>query len=552
MKWLKKLIFWYILFVIVKTILSYFVPSPTAFSDSYYYMEMAKTFFHNFNFGGKELPHFPLYPIWISIAYLFKNPVTIYTAIKILNSLISSTIIFPAWFLSKEFMSKRVALKIAIMVSLIPPMFSFAPYIMSENIFFPLFLFSSYFLYKSAIEPKNKWSILAGIFIGLAISSRIIAIALLVPLFTIWFFDVLYLGREKHFKSKIILLVFLLLTLSPLIIKNFIDFGFTLLALVGRYSPGIEEPVSRGYPFLRIIPRFFLVLGYVILSSLVIYLLSIPSLFKNLRKNYKLFIFTLISLSSVLGLILIQVNHGIHWDAFLFKGLGGRLIGRYLAAGFPLIFILGSIAIFKKRNIPKKYLILSSLILIFSANLVLIPLFPINNMSLTYIGVFSFILDIFLSPYAKLSLFVVIFGSLPFLFYKIYNKVSFKQITTLTMIFFIFLGVLNYSVIAFDSYKYWYKGDQMQLGLWFNEYDKGKSRLLFDERDTGEKIWKLNQSIICDANFCPMEIWINNEIARGNPEKPQKDFKPDYIVSKHKLNLTVVKELGGIYIYRSR
>ena len=87
----------------------------------------------------------------------------------------------------------------------------------------------------------------------------------------------------------------------------------------------------------------------------------------------------------------------------------------------------------------------------------------------------------------------------------------------------------------------------MQLGIWFNNYDKKQSTVLFDIRDTGEKIWKQNQEVLCDPNACIMGFWINDKILIGHPD----EVKADYIISKHELNYPIIKEQGGIYIYES-
>ena len=73
---------------------------------------------------------------------------------------------------------------------------------------------------KSVIESKNKWTILAGIFVGLTITSRIIGIALILPILTIWLFNIFYFKKRINLKKEIILIIFLLLTVSPLIIKT--------------------------------------------------------------------------------------------------------------------------------------------------------------------------------------------------------------------------------------------------------------------------------------------------------------------------------------------
>ncbi len=546
-KILKRLILWYFIFVIIKSILSYFVPAPSEFSDGYIYAKMARNMFYFLtpNIGSG---YQPLYPIILSISYFFRDMTIVYPIMKFINSLISSLIIFPAWFIAKEFFDKKDALKLAILVSLISPIFAFAPLIMSENLYFPLFLLSSYFIYRSFVTPSYRWDILAGIFIGISIASRILSIALVAGLFGLLIFDYFHKDHSKQFKRKCVLFIFTFIFISPLIIENLLTFGFSFSGLLGRYSGDAGASLNEGYPFTRIIPRILINFGYTTIALLIIYVLSSLTLFKDYKSNYKLFTFGTLTFTTLFALLLISVNHGINSSAFLFDRLGGQVLGRYLAAIFPAFFIIGSYGFIKKHELSKKYLIITALILAFTANIVILPLFPINNMSLTYLGVVLFFLRKIISDYILLIIFGIIFFTLPFIFYKIYRKFNFEKITSWTFIFFILLGILNYSVIIFNSHTFWYKGDQMQLGIWFNDYDKGKSTVLFDIRDNGEKIEKLNQSILCDPNACIMGFWMNNNILIGHPD----EVKSDYIISKHKLDYPIVKEQGGIYIYENK
>jgi hypothetical protein len=544
MKWVKRLILWYILFVAVKTLLSYLVFAPSSFSDGYIYAKMARGIFYLFDpKTGVNNP--PLYPLFLSLSYVFKDMTLVYTAMKFLNSLLSSLIIFPAWFLAKEFFTKKVSLKLAILISLIPPIFAFAPLIMSENLYFPLFLSSFYFIYRSFTTPHYKWDVLSGIFLGFSLLSRVISVALVAGLLALIFFNYFHRNHTSQFKRKLVLFMFLILILSTLILNNFLLNGFDFSVLLGKYSDQATFVLKESYPFERVIPTFFINLGYAILSLLGIYFLSSLTLFRDYKKNYKLFILGTLTFSTFLAFMAIKVNHGIGIPAFLFDWIGGQVIGRYLAAIFPMFFILGSLGFTKKYDLPKKYLFLGALILAFTANIMILPLFPINNMSLTYLGVLAFFLKNFISNNLLVILFSAIFFTIPFISYYIYKKFSFKKIVNLTLVCFILLGILNYSVIIFNANTFWYQGDQMQLGLWLNDYDKKESVVVFDIKDTGEKIWKQNQSILCDPNACIMGFWLNDRILIGDPSQLQSDF----IISKHKLPYPVIKEQGGIYIY---
>ena len=543
-KIVRRLIFWYFIFVIIKSILSYFIPAPSEFSDSYIYAKMARNMFY-FLTPNIGTGYQPLYPITLSVSYFFNEMTIIYPVMKLINSLISSLIIFPAWLIAKEFFNEKRALILAILISLIPPIFAFSPIIMSENLFFPLFLLSFYFIYKSFTSPSYKWDILAGVFIGVSLLSRVLSISLIFGLFVLFILNYFHKNHSKQFTKKLILFIFLFLTLSPFILEHILASGLNLSLLLGRYNGEANAILDQSYPYESIIPNFFVNLGYVILGSLLIYFISSLTLFKDYKKDHKLFVLGTLTFSTLFALLLISVNHGINHPAFLFNWLGGQVLGRYLEAILPAFVILGSYGFIKKHDLQKRYLILLALILAFTANIIVLPLFPVNNMSLTYLGVILSFLRIIISDYILLVVFGIIFFTFPFIFYYFYKKFNFEKIISLTLVFFLFMAILNFSVMIFNSYTYWYKGDQMQLGIWFDKYDKGTSTVLFDIRDTGRKLEKLNQSILCDPNACIMGFWMNNKILIGHPD----EIEADYIISKHKLTYPIIKRQGGIYIY---
>jgi len=144
-KIINQLFIFYLAIVLLKILLSLLIPSPSIFSDDYVYIKLARSFFFDFNFtihGVAVDVYPPLYPMLLSISYLFKDMTIIYPLMKVINALVSSLIIIPAFLLSKEFFNEKKSLIIALFISFIPSNFSFSPYIMSENLFYPLSLFT--------------------------------------------------------------------------------------------------------------------------------------------------------------------------------------------------------------------------------------------------------------------------------------------------------------------------------------------------------------------------------------------------------------------------
>src|SRR3989344_4004560 len=323
-KIVKQLCLYFTLFVIIKSILSYFIPADTAFSDNYQYIKLARSFFLDQNFsihGNLYYSRPPLYPIALSISYLFKDMTYVYLAMKIINAVISSLIIFPAWLLSKEFLSEKKALISAILISLIPSSFAFAPHIMSENLFYPLFLFSIYFIYKSFSENNYKYSILAGIFVVLSTLTKaygIILVAVFILISLIQFF------RKKSQPNP---LPFLIINLLIIIVG--IKLSETSLLLINIPSIGF---------YIEII----LYICYIILATGIVLSITAIFSFKNILKNKKYLLFSLIAIFTFILMLIVYANHGYH---NLFSWTDHRPVGRYIETILPLIFITGLIGL---------------------------------------------------------------------------------------------------------------------------------------------------------------------------------------------------------------
>ena len=91
----------------------------------------------------------------------------------------------------------------------------------------------------------------------------------------------------------------------------------------------------------------------------------------------------------------------------------------------------------------------------------------------------------------------------------------------------------------------------MQLGLWLNEYDKGNSLVIFDERDCTKDISKLDQISLCEPSKTAtiMGVWLNNDIIINDISKPPKN---SIIISRHDLPFQKIKETkSGILVYKT-
>ena len=543
----KQLLLYYLVFVLVKSIIAYIIPAPSAFSDEYIYVKLARSFFFNFDFTVHNIVSpvsNPLYFIAISPAYLFNQMSVIYPVMKFINSIISSLVIFPSFLLAKEFFTSKGALKISVLISLLPSNFILSSYILTENLFYPLFLFSIYFIYKSLTSERKIWPISAGIFVGLTYLSRIVGIILFATLIILFLFKLL--RREKTFLINIIIIFFIsFLIISPWFIINYLAQNNSLNNHISEASTIFEL-----YKFLfEYLIQFILYLGILIISAGIFF----PMIISKKIFSKKILTFSILAISSILFILIIAANHNItagpdapiDLPAKYIPWLTGRLIGRYIDAVLPLVFLLGFICI--KEEIKLKKTILYSSILFFSSQSVLSQLFPINHVSATHIGVFNYLLLYLVKFPTNILITATILAIIPFIFYK--AKLTFKKVFLIFTIFLILLNLLNFTLIYYNSDKFWYKGDQMQLGIWMDSYDPKISTILFDKRDCTKDLRKLDQTTLCQPSGSTTIIgfWLNDNIIISEPNNIKNI---DFIISRHDLDLPLVKSSeDNIYIY---
>ena len=555
-KIIKQIFVFYLIIVLLKILLSSLIPSPSIFSDDYVYMKLARSFFFDFNFTIHQAAvdiYPPLYPMLLSISYLFKDMTIIYPLMKIINALVSSLIIIPAFLLSKEFFTEKKALVIALLISFIPSNFSFSPYIMSENLFYPLSLFTLYFIYKSFLEKGYKYNILAGVFLALSYLTRTIAINMVGAL-VISYFILFFIGKMNKLlviKKLFISFCLFLVIISPWMIRNFYLYGFDLKLLFGPYAQSALNIVTE-FELTNYIIKFLVYISYLILASLIIFPFKLMSIFNKKNLN-----FLILFVPLLITTLAIVANHGSR--VVFFEWFTGRYIGRYVDFLLPLIYIGGFIGAERIKIINKTTVAIFSFFLVIGSLLTLHALFPLNNISLTWVGVSKYILEFFFYNKTDYSIelfagsimfFIALFLFLFALLLYLEKTFSFKKLLPYFFIFLILLNLLNYGVNYYDSKVNWYDGEQMQLSLWLNNYDSDKiSNVLFDEESCGQ-LTKAEQEKICGGIGNARTVigyWLNDNLFVGDVSEA-RDY--DYVISKNKLDLPLIKESeNGIYIY---
>lgn len=142
---------------LVKAVLSLRFQSPWLMPDEFTYGIAARDIF------GTEHWGLPLgYPLLISIAYLpSDNMFVVYHIMLVINSFLSSSIIFPAYFILYKYCNGEFAFMGAITIATLPSLTLYTFLVVTENLFVPLFVFSIWFLLEAYETKKPIWIILA-------------------------------------------------------------------------------------------------------------------------------------------------------------------------------------------------------------------------------------------------------------------------------------------------------------------------------------------------------------------------------------------------------
>ncbi len=546
MKSYKRIIFIFLAFVFVKGILSLFVVTPTIYSDEYMYSKLAQSLATSFHYDVHNIPqnaYPPLYPLFLAPAYFFFTDMTlIYFLMKFINAFLSTLIIIPAYFLSREFIGSQESRNIAILVGFLPLSFSFTPYLMAENLFYTLALFAIYFIYKSELTSSTRYYALAGVFIGAAFLTKALGIVLCILVGLLFIKNVL--KKEKvHWKKKFITAGIISLMLFPWILRNLLVFGFSFSSILGRAYTSELGNTTRQTLFSNLWNGALWSVIYIdilIFASGILFSLGFIRFMKQKNKNEQEQTFFLITLLFMFILLFIAVNHNLHGgfkeDNLL--NLTGRPIARYTDVLLPLLIIGGYLGL-QKQNLDKWKLPLSTkiLLLLFLAigsNLLFFPLLPVNNLSISFLGV----VQLFLQFLGASLLITSLLFSLGIVFFTwfilsyLFKKYNLNTILIISLFGFLLLSLLNVSIVAYNSQKNWYSLEQVQLGKWVQNNIKPDKTLAFDEDGCTSRSVQDPLSICSPAKQTTLAgFWIYNDITIAkNPE-----MDTDYFISRKEL-----------------
>lgn len=350
----------YSIFVLIS--IFFIIPSafgPIHYGDEIQYWDMALAI-HRGVFSLSEFNNYPpfLYPLLISPAFYF-YPLNAYTAVKTLNSFYFTSALFPAYLLLRKFFDRKRSLIFGLVILLNPAQFVFPRQILSENVFYPLLLWTLYFASSPVIENNNRDtihllnSLLLGVCISMLAITRYIAFALIPVFIVIWWLHVsqdmkslFRLSRKKIFS--------LLLVLTPIFIVFLVWIsvgirdGVAIKTLMGFDIADDSNPrqltLYRLFMWISFYGSYIVLIGSPIMVPISMYLARI----KQFKQNKKLNYYLLSSFLIISAFFVASVRHS--WRAGYNYPDPGQMMGRYVIYAGPLLFIAAVIVFDHLRN----------------------------------------------------------------------------------------------------------------------------------------------------------------------------------------------------------
>jgi len=188
--WLSSL---YAVAVVVLLALGLRVVSPWIMVDEIVYSDMARSFASTGHFliRGAHGNYGFVYPLLISPAYaIFGSMAEAYRWVRVIDALAMSSVVFPAYLLARRVVKAPSALAAAALAVAVPSMV-YVGTVMTENAFYPIFVWLAYALVLALDRPTARRQIVVLALCVLAFVTRaqtvaLVAAVLLAPLLLAW------------------------------------------------------------------------------------------------------------------------------------------------------------------------------------------------------------------------------------------------------------------------------------------------------------------------------------------------------------------------------
>jgi hypothetical protein len=559
----------FIIIFVIKSLLSLSF-TPFIWADEYIYSHVANNLFES-NYGDLFKPYHlhPIgYPLFLSIAHLFsENKAIIYHVMLLINSLLTSSIFFPSYFLLKKYIPFIQALLGSILISVLPAVTVYNFSLFTENLFIPLTIFSVWFLHESFEKNKIWWDLLAGISVFYLYFTRdSTGAAFIIAYIVAQAFYFLNTRPEKRFsilKNKVFLICAVIIPLTLwMIYKTF------LAPQKSYFNPDLYlSNISTIFLDITSLKSFLNLLLYhieylAISSYVIVFLVSLALIHGSLTKSsyfgfntslQRFFSDKTSALRSIIvyclvfsaGLLVINVLFLLSVPDFI--SIHGPIQGRYIYPIIPVIFLFGIIGsgfIFHKNNNMKS---LPEVLAVLGIPLVYISMYimplkishVINNYGIVYFNILLGNMDHLLI----FVLFTTVFLIIPYYFFK--NRDN-KYCSSIFLIFLIILSILV-TIPTYDMQRQFVETEYNlnQIGRYLEKSSSPETIILMDAEDStqlgggfsvfyGTKFWASGKVDVADIN-----------------EGSYQDYRyADYIISKKWLPYSCVSASYMINTYK--
>lgn len=318
---------------------SFLLTQPYIMGDELSYKTMATAYSNYrdfYHFSSYEIGHainIPnvLYQFIISVSFYFGD--NFYVIMKILNSLLASTFIFPIYFLLKEFHIQLKTSMFVILTLFFLPELNYVVNIMPENLYLSLFIMSFYVSYLAITRLTIQLAAVSAFFCTLLYLTKPHAIVFVAGFYSTLI--ILLLFRYISLNRKLVIFC-LIHSLSLIAIYTIVCYFLNVHAGLGVYS----KPLSDFHASIDFL-KFGKLIGGHLFSILLIYGLPITSivliLVKHKKYDKKLIILNLFTLivSFLLFAMVAKFTNDISGAEHY-----ARLHGRYYYMIFPILVTL--------------------------------------------------------------------------------------------------------------------------------------------------------------------------------------------------------------------
>ncbi len=367
-RWLFAIILLFIVICALKIILSLPFSSPYIMMDEVYYDSVARNVLYGklyaqefISQGLSTTP--PGYSVFISVAYLFSQDKSIvYHVMLAINAILTTAVIFPAYFTLRRYCSEAASLLGALVVATLPVFNLFPFLLMSENLFFPLFVFSIWFLIEAYDDRGWFWEFLASLSIVYIYMTRSPGIAMLVG-FVITFICYVFVNRKQGIltvvgKKKVLIISFFVLLLLWLAYTSF-------CMPSGSYSIGSPYRAESAYTsrlvsaatnldvFISYVKTFVSHMDYLFLSTYFVLLFVIFYYSRSLYLRsldiplLMAFVYFLVSSIGMLAISMTSMYYVYMRPLESYATDQYKIYGRYVEGVVPVTFVFGIIGMYR-------------------------------------------------------------------------------------------------------------------------------------------------------------------------------------------------------------